>query len=250
MNRPADLKSAIVSIMKVAELLNKKSFVWAFFDESCRFGQKPWLFEKLRNDMLFQWDQQFYRPTGFNLNRQYTVGPADIAAAGKATADGLSHWAYKTAEKHNIKILKKEMRLGAVAPGDVTECALRLLSRDVLLDASATNGFEGPSMFYYWNTLHSLRTFFKAKHTLTNTTGCNRFEKAMYNALQNSEYVINGYPHDLLVHDVETLEKRQGKPLTLVICNSYLSTLMVEDGEMDSQRNWERDRPGYTKIAV
>jgi hypothetical protein len=158
------MKSALTSILKIADLLTKKAFVVAFYDESCRFGNKPWLFEKLRKDMLFQWNQMGFDRT---IDLHGDADPKTIREAAQATAVGLAEWANRTADNRGIKILKKDTRLGTVNPDEVGELLLKVLSWEVMAEAKSADDIHRPSMFYYWNTLHSFRTFFKAKKTVT-----------------------------------------------------------------------------------
>lgn len=79
--------------------------------------------------------------------------------------------------------------------------------------------------FYLWNVLESFTTFVRAKRTLTHDTGHKAFEKFLASLKEN--YLLKGYPHDILAHDAEAVRNEE-KPYAILVRKSYCSTAIIQ----------------------
>jgi hypothetical protein len=84
--------------------------------------------------------------------------------------------------------------------------------------------------FYVRNAVDSLSCYVEALHTIANGVP----DKPWFNAilestLKNPEYYTNGYPHDILVHDVRDISSKDNQPYGLSIHKDWASSHVLED---------------------
>ena len=83
--------------------------------------------------------------------------------------------------------------------------------------------------FYLWNTVDSLVLYVKARRTLSTPTGHGRFDELLSSL--EEDYLLSGFPHDLLVHDADAVTNPNRKVTGLLLHNEFCSTWPVEPSE-------------------
>lgn len=210
------MKRTTVFLGQVASLLaSKKFYSWYSSDEARFDWATPRVQGKLRKDLMFQVNQVF------DLRLDKTVDTAErfLLLAERCKALGAA------AEfKHGIKNTKKEKQFTFTRGCEPADLIFGFLSK------ADTYGFirdlEGG--FYVWNAVSSLVTYVRARETLACPTNNETFERILQGL--SEDYMVNGYPHDLIAHDAHDV--RNGAPIrALLIRDEYCSTQLVRKGE-------------------
>lgn len=208
------LKKTTVFLGQVASLLRAKRFASWYASNESRFdwaGER--LFSKLRKDLIFQVKQ------AVSLNSEAT----DIELL-HALADLIERVVSSVEAQNAVKNTKKEKSFAIPRDADASELIFQFLSR------GDTKGLirDLPDGFYVWNAISSLVTFARARETLVRSTGNTTFEKVLSGL--NEDYLVGGYPHDLLAFDAHDV--RTGIALKALLMRiDYCSTMSVKQDE-------------------
>jgi len=208
------LKKTTVFLGQVSSLLRSKRFAKWYLSNESRFewdGEK--LFSRLRKDLIFQVKQ------AVRLNDDSTDIEYLHALTGR-----IDHCVERVEQMDGIKNTKKEKSLTIARDADVSDLIFALLTRQ-----NATGLIRDiPDGFYVWNAVSSLITYAESRQTLARTTGHSRFEMIL--SAVTEEYLVNGYPHDLLAHDASDI-RNNVKVKALMVRGEYCSTMMVKEDE-------------------
>lgn len=210
------LKKTTVFLGQVASLLKSKRFATWYASNESRFSwATERTFAKLRKDLMFQVNQA--------LPRDIPADASDIQRL--QTLADLCDLTVEAAEKDLATTnTKKEKQFVFRKETSTAEAVFAFLSH------GDTRGLirELPNGFYIWNAVSSLITYARARETLAISTGNTVFERVLSGL--NEDYVVNGYPHDLLSFDAHDV--RTGVPVkALLMRNEYCSTQMVKQDE-------------------
>lgn len=203
-----------VYLSKMATLLRSKRFENWFHEKSSRFTwASEKLFARLKKDLMFQIRQ--------GLPRQAReMSDAERLQTFVTLIEDHLDWICRNYDV-NLRLKDKAFKVNR---GDsVDNAILEFLSRrdrsDLVRDKVSADSF------YMWNGIGSLAIFAQARDTLSNSTGHPQFERILSGI--EEEYLLNGYPHDLLSHDAS--EIRSGKKVkALLMKKGYCSTFMFK----------------------
>lgn len=209
------VKKTSVFLARLSSLLRSKRFRAWYCEEKSRFdwaGER--LFAKLRKDLAYQLAQ--------------AVGPGELKTHDfvllEMNADLLDAAVHSLETQHEIKNTKTEKSFRIPRDADVSELVFGFLgrfNREGMLR-------EIPHGFYIWNSIFSLRTFVQARETLIRSTGNPVFEKVLSGLTE--DYLVNGYPHDLLAFDAQDV--RDGVKLkALLVRSEYCSSASIKQDE-------------------
>jgi hypothetical protein len=209
------LRNTVVFLGQFSSLINSRHFARWYSDSSSRFhwaGEQ--LDAKLRKDLMFQVRQGLER-------EEKTL--SDIERI-RVVAQRCSSLVEAVLAKDVIKVSKKEMQFRVPKGSDPAELIFAFLSnRDTVGMVK-----DLPNSFYVWNAISSLIIYARARETLVRSTGNAQFERILSDL--DEEYLVNGYPHDLLAHDAHAF--RTGVAIkALIIRNAYCSTFLVKEGQ-------------------
>lgn len=207
----ANLKKTTVFLAQVASLLRSKGFATWYSSTESRFAWATGkVFAKLRKDLMFQINQALPRMAS-ETEKQRILAFADLCDGVVAAAE----------EKHKIENKKKDKQFsfprGADAAGLIFEFLSHGDTRGLIRDL--------PDSFYVWNGVASLVTFARARETLSVSTGEVIFEKLLSGLKE--DYMVNGYPHDLLAFDAHDIRARVPVK-ALLMRTEYCSTQLVK----------------------
>lgn len=199
----------------LAALLESKRFAAYMADNSSRF---TWateaLHDKLRKDLFFQIKQGIDVRFDDNVSLIHALGLT--AAVCDAEIKRLSaNW--------DLRLPKKARSFP--------------VPRDTTLESKIWNLFSNrppaPTIkdtgrpFYLWNSIDALETFVKARRTLSRDTGHKAFEAFL--TTLSEPYLLEGYPHDVLAHDADTIVNGQRKVVGLLVRKDWCSTWTVDE---------------------
>lgn len=96
---------------------------------------------------------------------------------------------------------------------------------------------------YQLNALFALAQHVEAIYTLVYGSGSKHFDDAITGILLDVDYVVSGYPRDLLVHDTPRI--RGAEPDKLIFCKSVLSSYCSFPGHHDITNDPSYDLNAY-----
>lgn len=201
-----------IFLFQLSHAIRSRSFkTWFGSTESIWNFGTPRLFLRLQRDLIFQVNQ---------LVRSRETDQAFQVCLSLAADLEKAALRIELAEKLKIRKADKRFRMESG-----TDFATALLSvfPDFTLDAFLIEGD-----FYLRNSISSLRIYAMARITLAEKTGNHDFDSLI--ASFTEEYLVDGYPHDVLSHDAGAI--REGKRVThVLIRQEYCSTWLVLEGE-------------------
>lgn len=124
---------------------------------------------------------------------------------------------------HNLTLSKKDTTF-VIPRSDSYEDEIYKLSQ---LRPTPPRIHDSGRPFYLWNSIDALITFIEARHTLTTDTGHEKLERWLHNL--DEDYLLSGFPHDVLVHDVKTVTNRPDKIIGIIMRKDYCSTWTMVD---------------------
>ncbi|NLC22067.1 MAG: hypothetical protein GX771_09195 [Halomonadaceae bacterium] len=209
------LKDTTIFLGTIASLLRTRNFARWYASNESRF---PWagepLAKRLRHDLMYQvnqcLDRDYRRLTEIDRLRE-------IARLCEELVEPLE-------EKGLVKNTKKEKTFRFPRDVDPSQMIFEFLSRRDTVGMIK----DLPGSFYVWNVISSLIIYARARDTLVNPTGNVQLERLLTE--MGEEYLLSGYPHDLLSHDAHAI--RSSVPVkALIVRNAYCSTFLVKEGE-------------------
>lgn len=202
-------------LSQLSSLMKSQRFVSWLLETGSRFEwASEKVLERLNRDLKFQLrqaiDDRSIREMGYS--QQFL----ELSSLCEAAAERIE-------VKFGFKLKAKDKKF-VVPRGEIfSDCLYAFLSRSEF-------GFAQKSDkdFYLWNAISSLVMFTRARDTLSNDTGNQRFEAFL--ASLDSQYMVDGYPHDILTHDAHLI--RSNQKVELILANkAYCSTYAVQKGE-------------------
>ena len=211
------IENTAVFLGQIGSLLQKKSFhnwikqrptrfTWA--DDAC--------FDRLENDLSFQVRQAMDRSERpLSLIDQLSVLGRKCELLSEAFI-----------ERFELKIFKKNRQVQITKEFSMSDFVFNFLSRRNLI------GYEKKMFeaFYLWNALDSIVIYCRTRETLEYDTGHQNFETLLKSL--SKEYLLEGYPHDILSHDAHQIRMEPKKVTGILMRKSYCSTyLVLKDNE-------------------
>lgn len=224
-----DIQSAFITLYKTGSLMQSKRFLTLFHDETCRFdGNVSPLFARLRKDFLFQIHQSlsidFLR--GWQDSSRQPI-PVEVAAPqmGRelvALANSIDDLHIKSTDKRFTVPRGESLLLSAFSTFNST-----LTNQACIALSKIDSPYHSIRTFEARNVLSSLGVFVECLHTLAFETSWPRFESMIHGLFKDVDYFVNGYPCDILVHDVRAL--REGKKVSHILAHKdYCSTQILD----------------------
>lgn len=200
----------VIRLSQMASLLKTKRFMNWFTSTESRFAwATPRLFERLQRDLYFQVDS-------------FAAGTNRILDLAEQCSDAAQIYASLLDAK--TKIRKSDLKF-TFAAGDVAGQIMDFLSEGVQKPSAVNVGAQN-ERFYLFNAISSLAIYARARDTLSRSTNNSAFERLLLTL--NEDYLLKGYPHDLLAHDADDI--RSGRPEIVAIalkpdyCSTYILT--------------------------
>lgn len=211
------LKRTAIFLSQVREIIRSKRFLSWFDSQESRFDwASESVFGKLRKDLMFQVKQAMPdRETRDASDRE------QIAALSEHCLS-LVQWIEENFPE--AKPLKKEKQFKVPKGERFTDHLYEFLSRTY--HSGLVKDTTGD--FYLWNAVEALILYTRARDTLDNPVPNPAFEKVLSGLTE--QYMLQGYPNDLLAHDAHDL--RTGQAVTaLIMQKGYCSTRLVKADE-------------------
>jgi hypothetical protein len=206
----------VTRLSQVASLLKTKRFQSWFNSTESRFEwATPRLFERLQRDLYFQVESK----------AEGSEKLAELSEQCLAAAE-----LYASLLPGNTKIRKPELKFTFTAD-DVAGQIIDFLAEGVE-KPSATHVGAQNERFYLFNALSSLAIYARARDTLERSTNNSSFESLLLSL--DEDYLLKGYPHDLLAHDAQDV--RSGRPdvIAIALKPDYCSTFILTSQAKDS----------------
>ena len=172
------------------------------------------LFDRLRKDLFFQVAQ------GCNLRVSEEVSHSRQLWLTSAICDAEVQ---RLTETYGLKLKKKDTGFVVPRSASFEEEVFKLLQSRPTAPRIKDTGRP----FYLWNSIDAVLYFIEARRTLAQPTGHAKLDHLLEGL--DEEYLLSGYPHDILVHDVKTILSRPGKVLGLLMRKEWCSTWTIED---------------------
>lgn len=232
-NAHEQARATALFLVHLSALLSQKRFAGWYSQNTSRFawaGER--LHEALRRDLMMQVDQC--------LDRQ----SKDAAAAHKFAilAAICARQSQYLDRQFDLKLKRKDTAFAVPAGRSVEEVVFDMLSASLygLLRDTSSSG-DAAERFYMWNAIGSLKTYVMCRDTLARPLSNPAFEKLL--AGLDEDYMLRGYPHDLLAHDADDVRKGENV-IGIRMVEQYCSTTLVKSVEsMD-------DVPGYRLVRL
>jgi hypothetical protein len=223
-----EAKRTVLFLAKASTILKSKRFLSYAKSKESRFEwASDRLHKKLIDDLVFQLDQAI--PL-----RHHEAKSLPLGEKFEAVASVIDKEVDRITAMHDIQLTKKEMGFSVSKDQSFDDELYSFFSRD-------SNGSFVKDInrsFYAWNSLNAVAVFVRAKRTLTYTTGHNRFEKFL--ASLSEDYMLAGYPHDILAHDAEAIRGKQ-ELKGILVRREYCSTGLITAtcNEPTSSETWK-----------
>lgn len=205
-------KEGAVFLYRLACAMRSRAFKkWFMSAETIWTWATPRVFARLQRDLMFQVDQFLRdRSDDDSLNRCLLL------------AHGLEKLAFSIESSSGIQLRKADRRFTVPAESTFEAELVKIFPGkplSVLLQQSD---------FYIRNALDSLRVYVSSRQTLVQKPGLEQFDQILKGVTE--EYLLDGYPHDLLCHDADVV--RSGAGISHMLMRSeYCSTCMVLQGD-------------------
>ncbi len=203
-----------------------------------RFAGDPTaLFDKLRGDLLFQLRQA--------LDAEFMRGFREVDASEpvplETTVPQIGRQALALAKRlDDGRVRKIDQRftqprgaflLGAVHSVFGLQQAIPVIQALSERDRSPSTTVHS---FDVRNSLFAFSLFVESLNTLAFATAYRGYERLLAEKCQDLDYFVDGYPHDLLAHDIHEL--RQDQQLKAICAReAYCSTTVVRDNAFQAQ---------------
>lgn len=225
-------QNTVVFLYKLASLFSSRRFLTLFNSAEYRFQGNPVpLFDKLRSSLLFQVRQSL--PGDYLRGFREVTGHSDVPihSAIKMLAKQLKALADRIDADRCTR--KADMRFSV--PKDTTlldtvfEQFNSSVTHTVCVELSRMDGPCSPvCTFDERNVISSFGIFVEALHTLGRKTPYPAFESMLTDLLGQVDYFVNGYPHDILAHDVRTLREHSNIE-SIMVREDYCSSAVVTE---------------------
>lgn len=184
----------------------------------------PKIFERLNGDLFMQVKQ------GINIRVCEKVAYSQQLFLTSAV---IQAEVQRLTQRFDLKLRKSDCHFTVPRSADFEGYVLALcLSRP-----PAPRKHDADRPFYLWNTIDSLTLYMKSRRTLSTPTGHAKFDELL--AGLTEDYLLSGFPHDLLVHDVDAVTNPNRNVTGLLMQNDYCATWPVEpsDGPTPTREN-------------
>ncbi|MEH6688764.1 MAG: hypothetical protein V7693_16060 [Halopseudomonas sabulinigri] len=228
----------ITFLRNAAVLLCHRTFRSWFKNDKARFEcSGSALASKLRKDLMLQVNQAM--PSDHAGADDFKKFDA-LAVLCTTQADLLAVKSQQTKAKGKQGMTLPRSRL------DAEKAIYSILSDCNWFALKRTNNLPGE--FYVWNALSSIITYARSRDTLANGTGNNAFDTMLSGLDEN--YLVSGYPHDLLCHDAATVRSGEA-PYAIMLNPDYCSTYAVSsESEMVGHANLIAIRLQHSAVAA
>jgi hypothetical protein len=219
-----------LQLHRISSLFQSRRFQLFFLSEDCRFpGDWSALFARLRNDLLFQVRQSVSTDFANTLRAEGRIWlqcPAaelfpqmgrEIGALAEKIAPAST---FRKADlvfkvSHNTNPLEAVYALAN--SGTANDLCVRLHALE--------KGAAGGANFGARNALSSLGLFVESLNTLAHPTPYPAIENILAAVTQRGvEYFAEGYPHDILAHDVRSFRDGR-KVVEIFVRKSYAASV-------------------------
>ena len=208
----ANTQAAAEFLCKAASLLRRANFVKWLNKSDSRF---EWAGQPLHDKLLASMLRDLR--IGCNMLREDDVATVVTAFAAKCETE-----AQALVSRHNLTIRKSDTRYTVPAGADMTAAAVELLSQ--VHSVCSTLQREAVDA-YVREGLYELHQFAECRLTLTQNTGSAEFERVL--AGLTMEYMLKGYPTDVLCYDA--IRVRNGEKGRVALQNGYCSSHWLRD---------------------
>lgn len=217
-------------LYRAAAFVGSKRFVAVYKREEFRFcGDASALFAKLRAAFLFQMQQSlntaFYREHCNGTGRRVTEIRLEPAAQQIARQ---LHTLAKNVEGEQ-RISARDKKFTVPRGTELMQAVFNEFNLSVVQRACVSlHGFAPLrlSTFNERNFLSAFATFVESLNTLGTPTPYPRFERLLASLLEDIDWWVNGYPHDVLAHDICSL-RETGDVAGLFLHNAYCASMPV-----------------------
>lgn len=211
--KSAKAELTAIFLFRLSSILKSKAFPLWLMDMTSRFD---WATDKIHRrlikDLTFQ-VHQMYRVDRSDDNAESLQWPGIMADLVQELAETICTAA-------DVKVLKKNRK---VQTGSGREAFKAITEYLISVDTNAMDRDTSGS-FYIWNSISSLMVYAHSRKTLAEATGDKVFEEVL--AGLTEEYLLGGYPHDILAHDAREI-RAGGSPKQLFMREGWCSTYLL-----------------------
>lgn len=209
--------SSAVFLSRIAALLESSRFAKYIEANASRFDwATPAVQDKLRKDLFFQVRQG----CNIRISDQATVSQMLATTAAMCDAE-----VRRLTYSYDLKLRKKDRSFSVPRQADYETEVLKLL--DSRPPAPSIKDMGRP--FYLWNSVDSLVTYVRARRTLSTHTGHEKLESLLDRL--SEQYMLDGYPHDILVHDVASVTSGSRNVAGLLVRKEWCSSWVVTEDD-------------------
>jgi|GEM_PF-5092498 len=241
--RNTALDTAMLTLLfKIASFVGSQRFMQVFQAEQCRFKVKnvTKLFEKLRYDFSCQLTSSInndyvrgYRETNGGSRQDIPVDCArrvmarDLLKLAEVLLTQLSEVTINQADRKFV-VPKGEQVLSTVYSRFNAEALYELNSwlSGFVRHAPYSPG-DSVRTFDARNFLSSLAVLIESINTLANRTAHSGYEIMLFSLMKDVDYFVKGYPHDILAHDVRSLNDADNEYVAIAVNREYAASMMV-----------------------
>lgn len=221
-------------LARLSGLLTDKRFHTFMGDDAARFDWATGEIQaRLRKDLCFQLRQ------GLNIRFD---DDASLIDQLKLTAGVCEAEISRLQMRWDFDLPKKAWRFVVPRGSDFATEVFSLFEGRP--DAPKIKDMNRP--FYLWNSIDALNTYIAVRKTLAVDTGHAKLEAFLSGLTE--EYLLSGYPHDILAHDVRTVLSGGKKILGLLVRKEWCSTWTVDQKMASEQGLTERE--GFDFVAM
>lgn len=221
-------KQNTILLFQLSALLKSDRFFKLYSNNISRFSMHvdcTGLYNKLRKDFLYQLDQA----VDWEFKKGFLSTSLNRHIPPKVLFDQISKDIRRFAEIYGALVAKKNMSFVLPKHTQLIDEVYRkfnfLACQDICRELSLLDKpYNQINSFGIRMVLSELGGFIESVYTLHSDTGHKRYEKMLSKFIKNIDYFVNGYPKDMLCHDICAI--KNNSVISVFARRDYCSTIL------------------------
>lgn len=206
-----------IFISKISSLISSRRFHAYVASNASRF---EWASERIFDRLRFEFFLQVSQGCNIRMSEDVPYSQQLWLTSAVCNAE-----VERLTKAFDLKLRKKDTAFVVPRSADFEDEVYKLSQ----MRPPAPRMHDSQRPFYLWNTIDALILFVESRRTLSVPTGHIKFDQFL--CTLDEDYLLSGYPHDILVHEVKSVTSRPDKVIGLALKKDWCSTWTIENRE-------------------